>query len=406
MENNFSRKELAIKGMDNRLYNLVIIKEQDEITFKSNIINNIWDIKYILNLELKDFYYINEAFRKYNSINEIYSKYFNDIKEEQISISSNDNKIIVYFNDNDEVKIPFILESNDNKIFNIIRKLCDKVEELDTIKNELDKQKIENANLKKELEKIRNDDEKNKKEIVKLKNLINNQKELYDNKLEDINKEMNQMKEDIEELQNNNGNNKNNNMIKFEKDEIKQDIDIKKANFFEIENIKITNIGNKEFEKLFFVIDTDISSKNFLFNENTKKKNNMHRLSLDGPFSKGKNLNNIVTLFIKNPKIEEYNIYIYVREMADGPNLSSPLKITVNLIGEEEEEEDEIEILIKKYLSNENNGLDKKRVYEMYMEIENEYHLSSLAEIDEIIKAIIKNNCDREKINKWIEEVI
>jgi len=143
-----------------------------------------------------------------------------------------------------------------------------------------------------------------------------------------------------------------------------------------------------------------------LFNENTKKKNNMHRLSLDGPFSKGKNLNNIVTLFIKNPKIEEYNIYIYVREMADGPNLSSPLKITVNLIGEEEEEEDEIEILIKKYLSNENNGLDKKKVYEMYMEIENEFHLSSLTEIDEIIKAIIKNNCDREKINKWIEEVI
>ena len=403
MENNFSRKELAIKGIDNKLYNLVIIKEQNEITFKSNIINNIWDIKYILNLELKDFYYINETFRKYNSINEIYSIYFNDIKEEQISISSNDNKIIIYYSDYDEVKIPFILESNDNKIFNIIRKLCDKVEDIDTIKNELDKQKSENANLKKELEKIRNDDEKNKKEIEKLKNLIKNQKELYDNKLENINKEMNQMKEDIEEYQNNNGNYENNNMIKFEKNEIKHNLDIKNANFFEIENIKITNIGNKEFKSLFFVIESGISSKNLLFNENSKKNNNIHRLSLDGPFSKGKNLNNIVTLFIKDPKIEEYNIFIYVREKPDGPNLSSPFKITVNLIGEEF---DEIKILIEKYLNIENKGLDKKKVYEMYEELEMEFNLSSFIENEEIIKVIIKNNCDIKKIYKWIEYVI
>ena len=48
MEINFAKKKLTIKGMDNRLYNLVIIKEDDEISFKSNIINNIWDIKYIL----------------------------------------------------------------------------------------------------------------------------------------------------------------------------------------------------------------------------------------------------------------------------------------------------------------------------------------------------------------------
>ena len=50
--------------MDNRLYNLVIIKEDDEISFKSNIINNIWDIKYNLNLDIKAFYEINETFKK------------------------------------------------------------------------------------------------------------------------------------------------------------------------------------------------------------------------------------------------------------------------------------------------------------------------------------------------------
>ena len=81
------------------------------------------------------------------------------------------------------------------------------------------------------------------------------------------------MKEDIKKINNNNNpnnndlalriNDNNNNqnkeqiMIKFEKDKIKHDISIKKArNLFKIENIKITNIGNKKFENLFFVIDT------------------------------------------------------------------------------------------------------------------------------------------------------
>ena len=64
MEINFTKKKLTIKGMDNRLYNLVIIKEDDEISFKSNIINNIWDIKYNLNLDIKAFYEINETFKK------------------------------------------------------------------------------------------------------------------------------------------------------------------------------------------------------------------------------------------------------------------------------------------------------------------------------------------------------
>jgi hypothetical protein len=37
------------------------------------------------------------------------------------------------------------------KIDIIIRKLCDKIKDIDTLKTELDKQKIENDNLKNEL---------------------------------------------------------------------------------------------------------------------------------------------------------------------------------------------------------------------------------------------------------------
>jgi hypothetical protein len=151
IEDNFSRKEFILKGKDDRLYNLMILNEQDKITFKSNIIDNIWSIQYVLSINITKFYSINKIFRKYNSINEIFIKYFNDIKKEQINISSNDNKIIIYFSDNDIVEIPFILEPNEMKIDIIIRKLCDKIKDIDTLKTELDKQKIENDNLKNEL---------------------------------------------------------------------------------------------------------------------------------------------------------------------------------------------------------------------------------------------------------------
>ena len=463
---NFPKKELTLKGKDNKFYNLMITNKQDEIIFKSNIINNKFDIQYSIKVNIKDFYEINKIFRNYNSINEIYSKYFNDIKEEQIDIYSSDNKIIVYFSDNDEVKISFILKSNEMEMDNIIRtpydkmgdidtkknkldnqkneninlkkglekrrndeekniselkeeienlkksiksiaKLCDKIEDIDTLKNELDKKKIENDNLKKELEKRINDDEKNiselKEEIENLKKSITssmNQKDLKDNKLEGIIKEINQVKEDNKKINiyiDNMAQIIDGKIIKFEKDEIKHYLTIKeKRNEFKIDNIKISNITkieNKEFKNLFFVIDTNISSKNLLF----EKGNNYYELSLKKPLSKGQNLNNNFTIFINDPKIGEYNIFIYVREKPDGENLSSPLKITLNIF-------QDIERLIENFLNTENKCLDIKKVYQMYEELDEEFNLTSIFDNGKIIKKIIEYNCDRGKFNKWLED--
>ena len=177
MEVNVQKRELTLKGSDNRLYNLIITKEKDEIIFKSNIINNIWDTQHLLNMHIKDFYLISKTFKKYNSIKNIFSQFFNNIDKEKISISSNENKIIVYFMDNNNVKMPFILEPSEIKIDNIIRKICDKMEDIDILKTELENQKMENINLKNELIKQKKDDEKNiselKKEIENLKKSIN-----------------------------------------------------------------------------------------------------------------------------------------------------------------------------------------------------------------------------------------
>jgi len=538
---NFQKKELTLKGKDNKLYNLIIINEQDEITFKSNIINNIWDIQYSINVNIKGFYEINKIFRKYKSINEIYSKYFNDIKEEQINISSSNNKIIIYFNDNDEVKIPFILEPNEMKMDNIIRKLCDKME---NVQNELDNQKRENASLKKELEKRRNDDENNKseykKEIKDLKNSIKiiaklcgkmgdidklktelgnqkienanlkkelerrindddkniselrkeienlnksinssiNQKEL-DDILEVIFKDINQMKNDIDK-QNKNKiyqgfqdiieeskinefsiitqekkleliDEKNdilfNSMIldeedidddyqkpifiEFEKD--KYEINNINSRYFEIKNIKITNIGSKEYNQLYFVIDTYNSSKDLLFN-NLFSKDTYRTITLDGPLQKGESLINNVYFIFYGHEFRENTFFIYVRENINGENLSLPLKIIVHSnedpeekgkreeteekrkreeteekreIEEEAENEErgedkEVKIQKEKYLNFDFKGLDKKEVCQIYEDLDNELNLSSMFDKEEIIEIIIENNCDLYKIKEWI----
>ena len=271
-------------------------------------------------------------------------------------------------------------------------------------------------------------------------------------------------------------------MIKFEEEEIKQDIIIKKAKFFEIENIKIFNIGNKEFKNLFFEIDTNNSSKDLLFYENTKN-NTSHKLSLNGPLQKGDNLNNIVTFYIKNPKIQEYTITIYAREKPNGENLSSPLKINIKLIEDpkvkkeeeekkrkeeeerkrkEEEEKKRIEEEEKKRKEEEEKkrkeeeekkrkeeeekkrkeeeekkrieeeeknkqksvqpggegevagkkpnvkvdykGLNENEVKKMFEELEVEYNLSSILDEEEVLNKIVECNCNREEMNKWIED--
>jgi len=237
------------------------------------------------------------------------------------------------------------------------------------------------------------------------------QKELYYTQFGELLKEINIIKEDIKKINNkkksnidemalrNNDNNKEQIMIKFEKDNIKHDLyicDKYKIENIKIFNIKISNIGNKNFENLFFVIDTNNSSKNISFHQGI----NTYNLSLNKPFSKGQNLTKHFNLFIKNPSIGEYSVFIYVREKEDGENLSLPLKIKVNVIGDKEEAKRQIE----KIFNNENIDLDLKRVYQMYEDLNDEYFLISIFNIDEIIKKIIEYKCDREKLDRWIED--
>ena len=220
------------------------------------------------------------------------------------------------------------------------------------------------------------------------------------NNINDINKQLEKLSFHLkdgndchisDEEQDNNNVKKEALMIKFEMEEIKHEVSIKEANFFNIDDINICNIGNKEFKNLFFVIDDNISSKNLVFYGNSKSKLSS-KLTPNGPLKNNEKLNHNPAFHFDEPKIGEYIIFIYVREKPDGENLSHPLKIIVNLTG------DNTEIDYK--------NLDKKKVEEIFDELEEELNITSVIDKEIVIKKIIEFNCDKENLSKWYEDYL
>ena len=264
-ENRQLKKEFKIKGTDNKIYKLIIIKERDEIIFDSNLEDNIYDVKYTISVCLNKFYNINNIFRRYKSISNIYLNYFNNINDRNIIITLSDNKIKLIFKENND-EICFILEPNELKIENILQRICEKIKDIDILKNEIinlknennnlksenNNLKSENNNLKNELIKQKNDNDKN---ILDIKNEINNIKKIVDKNEEDKNKLKNElmnkdsqikkMEKDIEEQNNKNVQHINNiNENKKSIENLKNEIELLKT-----ENInQNTKINNQKIE--------------------------------------------------------------------------------------------------------------------------------------------------------------
>jgi len=262
-------KELIIKGTDNKLYKLIIMKENDEIILKSNIMDDIFDRQYQININLKQFYNINKIFRENKSINDIYSKHFNNIKEKYIIICLNNNRIEIKFKE----EINFILEANKLNHENIIMKLCDKI---NYINSEMNNIKIKNNNLKNIIINNKNNMKEIKNEIKDLK--IKNEEEIMkkDNEIKDI---INKKYKEIIEIINNNKNIQSkeyDNKLLMKENIIKDLIneDIKAI------NNKINEINNKNKERIIGIknkieeIINAIKYKLIKINENINNKYN------------------------------------------------------------------------------------------------------------------------------------
>ena len=185
-----------------------------------------------------------------------------------------------------------------------------------------------------------------------------------------------------------NDDDKNKLNIKFEKENKEVEIEKKNARFLEIENIIISNIGNKTYKKLFFVIDeNESSSKDIFFLENSKNQK-AHKLSLNGDFTPNKREEHSFVLKITNPEPSKiYTLCIYVKENEVGNNLSKAFKINVKI--KEEQEKDQNKIL-------------EENAKKLLPTLEQNYNLAILCSKEELLKKIIDLNNNIDSINEWI----
>lgn len=178
-------------------------------------------------------------------------------------------------------------------------------------------------------------------------------------------------------------------IIKFKEKIIKREETIKKCNYIAIENINIVNIGNKILWNLYFVKDEKESSEDFIFCDTNKKKDNLYLLNGNGFFPPNQEIMHSVGLKIKNPKSNNsYKLILYVREKENGPNLSEPLQIIINVKEDKEDKEDKI-----------------NKEEQLFNELNNKYNFIAIKK-EEVLAKIKEANCNKVDIIKWIQEKI
>jgi len=178
--------------------------------------------------------------------------------------------------------------------------------------------------------------------------------------------------------------------IKFEKKKMETILDIKSAKFFNIDNVKIVNIGVHSYKNLCFVKDRENSSEEINF-WSTNKNNYIHELTMAGQFEPNDTGNFSISLGIDNPKPNQiYKIVIYVREKKSNKNLSEAFEINVEI----KQDEDPMKQI-------------QKKAEEIYEELKEEFHdYEKLINKNDIINQLLKNDLNKEEIKKSLNAKI
>ena len=226
------------------------------------------------------------------------------------------------------------------------------------------------------------------KSMMNIKDDLSNIKD----EAEDIYNGLNEFNESIQNeeiiININKDNNKKIN-IKFDKRKIETILDIKQAKFFNVDNIRITNIGEQSYENLCFFKDKANSSKEICFFND--KNFEFHELTLAGEFEPEESMSFNISLRIDNAKPNQiYKMVIYVKEKDSRKNLSDPFEICVRIINNDDPIQQRQNIANK-----------------IYEEIRNEFKdYDHLLNKNEIINQLLENNLDKEKIKKSINDKI
>ena len=177
-----SLNQLPFKAFKSKDFNLKVYQGEKSIIYNVKEIEDLTDTLYKAESSLEELHKLKKVFRQYDSIEEVFTLFFQALDESKIIIKKEDNKIILAFviefmGKKDEVNISLFPEQA--KIDAIVMKLCEKVKEIDILKKE-------NENLKKELETFKdnlefyNGEYKNSDEIKKLKEEKAKLKEIID----------------------------------------------------------------------------------------------------------------------------------------------------------------------------------------------------------------------------------
>jgi hypothetical protein len=188
--------------------------------------------------------------------------------------------------------------------------------------------------------------------------------------------------------------------IGFEQKKAEKIIDMKDAKFFNIDNIKIINLGNVPCKKFYFVKDEEKSSGDLFFFGNSKETNE-YQPTNEGELAPKKSLNSSTTIKINNPQPgQEYKMIIYVK--IDDKIVSDPFEIIVKI----KQAEDPMKQI--KMKANINIKIKEQEKEELNRKAENLYNELDFENVTldkkEVLDYIINQNFDKEEVQKWINE--
>ena len=437
-----SKQITPIKDIKDRYFKFSNEKNEKKYNWEIKLINDSLDINITGTTNL-----VNSQYQKTYSKNELenisrFFKFFDDMDSifSQIEIILKNGKYEFYENDKSikislkteiynmdkiELDIPIKEKKGENIQIKVLYKIIKEIKEkVNILENENQEIKKENEEIKKENEEIKkiiqfNKEQYEKELNTKIDKTLKDFQNIIENKINNIDLEKNQlMKTQINTLIQNYSNNlkqrkddNNNSKIEIMNEKIEKELSINTCKFIKFDKIKIKNIGKENIKNLYFVKDEKQSSNDIIFITNDRN-DNINKLSLDGKLVPSTESTQSFDLKINSPKNnKKYILIIYVREKENGPNISNPLKIVINVkesdeerINREKEEEKKRKEENEKPKNIDYKGLNKDDVEKLYHELDGEYKLRDIMNKEEAINKIIELKCDKEELTEWIFE--